>query len=220
MKGLAPNTEKIFETVSRLESIKPYVLVGGTALSLQIDHRKSEDLDFMRWSVKKGEKVEVDWPKIEKELKTIDPDVKTEIFDFNHVVFEVHGVRISFYAAPRKSPVKETVACLNNIVLADIDAIASMKMEVLLRRAKYRDYYDLFCILKDKEPSVIKEIIANALTHSEHRLSSKSLLAMLTNGSHFSIDNGFDALEPQISTNITEIEEFMKDVVHKAYISN
>lgn len=36
MKGLAENTQKIIESISQLECIKPYVLVGGTALSLQL----------------------------------------------------------------------------------------------------------------------------------------------------------------------------------------
>ena len=45
MKGLAPHTQRVFETVASLECIKPYILVGGTALSLQIATRQSEDLD-------------------------------------------------------------------------------------------------------------------------------------------------------------------------------
>ena len=61
-KSLAPHTGKIFEIISRLECIKPYTLVGGTALSLQIEKRQSEDLDFMKWQQKKNEKCEVDWP--------------------------------------------------------------------------------------------------------------------------------------------------------------
>ena len=32
MKGLAPHTKNLFEPVSKLECIKPYILVGGTAL--------------------------------------------------------------------------------------------------------------------------------------------------------------------------------------------
>ena len=48
MKGLAPHTQSVFESVSMLECLKPYLLVGGTALSLQIGTRQSEDLDFMR----------------------------------------------------------------------------------------------------------------------------------------------------------------------------
>jgi len=53
MKGLAPHTSHIFEAVSALECIKPYLLVGGTALSLQINTRQSEDLDFMTWRTSK-----------------------------------------------------------------------------------------------------------------------------------------------------------------------
>ena len=47
MKGLSEKTFKIFEAVSKTECIKPYILVGGTALNLQIGARESEDLDFM-----------------------------------------------------------------------------------------------------------------------------------------------------------------------------
>jgi len=43
---LAPKTEKIFDKISKLDCIRPFVLVGETALSLQLDTRQSEDLDF------------------------------------------------------------------------------------------------------------------------------------------------------------------------------
>ena len=97
LKGLAKHTLKIFDLVSRLNCIKDYVLAGGTALSLQINHRLSEDFDFIRWQTKDNEKPEVDWPSIEKELKTID-NVKTNVIDFNQVDFIVGGVQITFYA--------------------------------------------------------------------------------------------------------------------------
>ena len=70
-KSLAPHTGKVFEKISKLECIKPYTLVGGTALSLQIEKRQSEDLDFTKWITKKGEKHEVDWPAIKKELESV-----------------------------------------------------------------------------------------------------------------------------------------------------
>ena len=46
MKGLAPHTLQVFEAVSKLDCIKSYLLVGGTALSLQMGTRQSEDLYF------------------------------------------------------------------------------------------------------------------------------------------------------------------------------
>lgn len=48
-QGLTHNIESIIEQVAQLECIKPYILCGGTALAMQIGHRKSEDLDFMMW---------------------------------------------------------------------------------------------------------------------------------------------------------------------------
>ena len=67
MKGLAPHTLQVFEAVSKLDCIKSYLLVGGTALSLQMGTRQSEDLDFMKWRTSKTEKMEVAWYQIEKQ---------------------------------------------------------------------------------------------------------------------------------------------------------
>lgn len=89
MKGLAPHTGEIFEAVSRLECIKPYILVGGTALSLQIGTRQSEDLDFMRWRTNKAEKMEVAWYQIEKQLATIGEIQHKDILDIDHVEYLV-----------------------------------------------------------------------------------------------------------------------------------
>ena len=35
-QALAPQTGRLIEAISRLECIKPFVLVGGTALSIQL----------------------------------------------------------------------------------------------------------------------------------------------------------------------------------------
>ena len=57
-QSLAPQTGRIIEAISRLECIKPFVLVGGTALSIQLKTRQSEDLDFMRWKEGKDDALE------------------------------------------------------------------------------------------------------------------------------------------------------------------
>ena len=71
MNGLAPQTSLIFDAITKLECIKPFVLVGGTALSLQLGTRQSEDLDFMRWKQDSKDSLEVGWPIIKRELETI-----------------------------------------------------------------------------------------------------------------------------------------------------
>lgn len=208
MKGLAPHTRQVFETVSRLECIKPYLLVGGTALSLQIGTRQSEDLDFMRWRTDKSEKMEVAWFQIEKELATIGEIQHKDILDIDHVEFLVSGVKFSFYACPKYSPVSEPVDYLNNLKLADVKSIGAMKMEVMLRRSNFRDYYDIYSILKTGIP--VNNLISLALGYSSHKLKSKNLLAMLTNGNRFTRDAHFEQLEPVYSVTAQEIEEYIK----------
>ena len=165
-KSLAPHTGKVFEAISRLECIKPYTLVGGTALSLQIGKRQSEDLDFMKWLSKKGEKPEVDWPAIKKELESIGEIRNYEIGSFDFASFNFEGVNLSFYAAPRKA-IKSMVRIpyLNNLCLADMESIGAMKMETMLRRSKFRDYYDIYSILL--EGGDINKMIAEAFDVSQ-----------------------------------------------------
>ncbi len=48
---LLPDTHKLLsELVANAFFLEKYVLVGGTALSLHLCHRKSEDLDFFTYS--------------------------------------------------------------------------------------------------------------------------------------------------------------------------
>ncbi|WP_455623506.1 nucleotidyl transferase AbiEii/AbiGii toxin family protein [Parabacteroides sp.] len=208
MKGLAPHTLQVFEAVSKLDCIKPYLLVGGTALSLQMGTRQSEDLDFMKWRTSKTEKMEVAWYQIEKELATIGDIQHKDILDIDHVEYLVSGVKFSFYACPKYSPVSMPVEYLNNLRLADVKSIGAMKMEVMLRRSNFRDYYDIYSILKSGVP--INDLVSLALTYSGHKLKSKNLLAMLTNGSRFARDSHFEQLAPTYAVTAEEIEDYIK----------
>ena len=209
MKGLAPHTQRIFEAVAALECIKPYLLVGGTALSLQINTRQSEDLDFMKWRVSKSETPEVDWYNIEKELSTIGEVQTRNLMDLDHVEFVLEGVKLSFYSSPKYSPVTNEIPCIHNLRLADIKSIGAMKMEVMMRRSNFRDYYDIYSILKAGIP--IQDLIALALEYSGHRLKTKNLLAILTNGARFSRDANFEQLSPVYKVTTQDIENYIKE---------
>ena len=214
MKGLAPHTREIFESVSKLEHIKSYTLVGGTALSLQLGTRQSEDLDFMKWRTSKSEKMEVAWFQIEKELATIGEIQHRDLLDIDHVEFLVSGVKFSFYACDKYSPVSEPLEFLNNFKIADIKSLGAMKMEVMLRRSNFRDYYDIYSILKSG--TSIHDLITLALTYSGHKLKSKNLLAILTNSKRFNRDSHFEQLQPLYTISPQEIEEYIKSCLIEA----
>jgi len=212
MTALAPHTTLVFEQATSLECIKPYVLVGGTALSLQIGTRQSEDLDFMRWRTSKDEKMEVAWNEIKNELATIGDVQGMNLMDIDHVEFLVSGVKFSFYASNRFSPVENAVKYRNNLRFADIEAIGAMKMEVMLRRSNFRDYYDIYSILK--QGVSIQTLITKSLNYSQHQLHTKNILAMLTNGQRFSQDEKFRQMLPKYDVSAKEIEGYIKSLLH------
>ena len=206
-QGLTINIEAIIEQVAQLECIKPYILCGGTALAIQIGHRKSEDLDFMMWRISKTEKPEVNWNAIERELKEKIGEIENfNMLGFDQVEFVVKGVKFSFFVSDNLSPVTAPTEYLGNIRLADIESIMAMKMEVMLRRMKFRDYYDIYCMLR--EDYSIHNGIEKALNLSRHRLSSKNIIAMLLGG-QFIPDNNFATLKPKFDVTKEQIREYI-----------
>ena len=216
-KGLTVKIDAIIEKVAELECIKPYILCGGTALAIQIGHRKSEDLDFMMWRKSKNEKPEVDWPSIEKELKEKIGDIeKFNMLGFDQIEFVVKGVKLSFFVSDNNCPVLEPVTYLGNIRLADIYSILAMKIEVMLRRMKIRDYYDIYAILK--EGYDISLGIEAALKYSHHRLNSKNVTIMLLSD-RFMTDENFRQLEPLYDVTKEEIRDFILQKLKNANLT-
>jgi predicted nucleotidyltransferase component of viral defense system len=210
MNGLAPQTSEVFERITCLECIKPFVLVGGTALSLQLNKRQSEDLDFMCWKKSTKDKAEIPISAIKREIESVGRVDSMEIGSFSFVEFVVEGVKLSFYAAPRKRiPSMLVIPYKNNLQLADIKSIGAMKMEAMLRRSKFRDYYDIYTILN--EGVDIQEMIEMALEHSGHLLKRKNLLAFLTDGERFRKDKDFMQLNPIYDVSALDIQEYIKE---------
>lgn len=206
-QGLTANIDAIIGQVAQLECIKPYILCGGTALAIQIGHRKSEDLDFMMWRKSKTEKPEVKWNTIEKELKEKIGEIESfNMLGFDQVEFLVKGVKFSFFVSDNYSPVSSPIDYLGNIRLADIESILAMKLEVMLRRMKFRDYYDIYSILQ--EGYSIHNGIAKALNLSRHKLSSKNIITMLLGG-QFLPDNNFPNLEAKYNVTREQIRLYI-----------
>lgn len=216
-KGVTEKIDAIIEKVATMETIKPYILCGGTALAMQISHRKSEDLDFMMWRKSKIEKPEVDWTAIERELVAKVGTIESfNMLGFDQVEFVVAGVKFSFYVSNNYCPVLKPVPYLGNIRLADVDSIMSMKMEVMLRRMKLRDYYDIYAMLK--EGCDISKGIEAALKYSQHKLSSKNIVVMLLSN-RFTPDQNFEQLEPKYNLTKEQMREYILQKLKNATLA-
>ena len=208
MEGILQKTKDILDKISSFESIKPYIMIGGTALSLQIKNRLSEDIDFCQWKTFKNKKISVNCAEIEKELSTIGKFEKN-ILEPHQVDYKVGGVKITFFCNNKlKQPENfKTIDYKNNIKLLDVVSIGIMKLEVMLRRSVFRDYYDIFSIVKSGED--FSAIVDGALKYSEHKLRTRDILSMLSNGSRFFDEQNIEHLSPQYNVTAKEIEDFL-----------
>lgn len=214
MQGLSDEISRVFEPISRLNCIKGYILIGGTALALQTGHRLSEDLDFCKWPL--PDKSDIDWPQILKELSSVFSKIEPDILGFNHVNFYTENIKLSFYSNQLyKSPVSKPIVFLNNILIPDIETIGLMKLEVMLRRSNFRDYYDIYSILK--EGISLKSMITMATQYSDHILKTKNILNFITDGNNFKKDKQFDLLKPKYEVSEKDIEHFIKSIILREY---
>jgi hypothetical protein len=191
--------------------------VGGSALALQIHHRLSEDLDFCIWTKNlKKHKPTVDWPYIEKELESVGKITARDVLGFDQVNFILNGVKLTFMAKQKNlSPVKHPVFLLNNISAAEIIAVGAMKIELILRRSEFRDYYDLYSILR--EGVSLKEMITNALKYSNHLLKTRDALSYLSSGANFKKEKSFVLLNPIYPVDHQDIERYIIPIIQNEY---
>lgn len=214
--GLTEATAEVFHQVATLKSIKGLYLCGGTAQSIQTGHRLSEDLDFELIGVRK-ERPNLDFPKIIKEIREVFPDAKTEILgdDQFHVFINNSKVKLSFYRPG--NPVQRINEGYknNNLVTPDLQDLLGMKLYTLCVREKYRDYYDIYCLLKDGFN--LKDAIAYASYLSRHTIRSKTMLTRLLSPQLFPRPKDFGKFNPKYDVTPQQIKEEIEEIIKEEF---
>jgi len=207
VNGIFPKTKQIFEEISKLDCIKDYCMIGGTALAMQIGHRFSEDLDFCIWKKSKQNNPEVNWPVIFNELSTLG-NVQKNILDLHHCDFHIDGVKITFFCNTIKEPENlQRIPILNHVVVADPVSIGVMKVEVIQYRATHRDYYDIYSLLQ--EGISLNTIISRARKYLRYNFKTREIMSVLACGSNFREDRGFHELLPKYNVSISDMKQFI-----------
>ncbi len=136
---LLDNTRDILtELTDTAPFIAQYSLVGGSALSLYLCHRKSEDLDFFTYADTFDRREILDYIQRFKNFEVLNDNS-------DQLDLLLDGVKVTFFNAKWDflKPVQQS-----QLNIASLESIAAMKTNVLFLRAKYRDYYDLYFLTK------------------------------------------------------------------------
>lgn len=167
---LPNNIHKAFKIVAQQSWLKEngWYLAGGTALSLQCDHRMSVDLDF--FILHTG----FDAQRIVLALTPL--GWITSLVEKGTLYGELEGVKISFISYPYFVPKKPFIT-YKFINILDAQDIAVMKIIAISQRGRKRDFFDLYWYIIHREPLLdvlqrVKDQYPNSQQNYHHIIKS------------------------------------------------
>jgi len=147
---LDPNQLKLLPFLAQF--YERYYLVGGTALALQIGHRRSIDFDLFTNEM-------INFEKLSEILNSASHHFNITYQDGDQIQGILDQVRVTFYQYPFN--IKSSVIFNDHIFrMPNVLDIATMKAYALGRRAKWKDYVDMYYIFNYHES--IERVIARS----------------------------------------------------------
>src|SRR3989344_3263545 len=136
-----------------LHTFKEFYLAGGTGLALQIGHRISVDFDlFSQQEIEAGLLTR-------GEQVFGHADVTVSVNHTGELTVFVRGVKLTFLSYPFPPVLK--LASLDGLPTLSVKEIGATKAYTIGRRGAFKDYIDLYFILKEAYAS-LEEIIVLA----------------------------------------------------------
>lgn len=188
MRGLPDKTWGLFERLRVFPAMTDYILVGGTALALRLEHRLSEDLDFLAAGTIDKHQIDAMLAQLRDQgLKVSrrmdmeaaldrgpgDPD--PELYSLR---WTVDGVKLDFFTKRVypdgklldavtlvSTPVKDLDS--GHIRVASEDSIFLLKAQLPEERIAARDFFDLRVLLRNQRG--IPELLQAAETMGADR---------------------------------------------------
>lgn len=156
----------VLDRLMSLSFLADFRLVGGTALSLLRGHRASDDIDLFTYK----EYGTVPFAFIEQELKAIFPEVLNPQDEFPELKKNENHFGLHLYIGQVKDALIKVdiinwnedflfpMEIIDNIRFASVPEIAIMKLDVISRGGRKKDFWDLSEILDEYSLSSLLEL--------------------------------------------------------------
>jgi hypothetical protein len=225
LECMPERTRRVFQVLAKEPLMKGFVLIGGTALSIQIGHRLSEDLDF--WlpgsSMSKDrvdsilsnlsqhglshEFVTPAWKISQARINGIDLLSQSR----DHIV---GGVKVTFFARDdvpyRQFAGTKRLKSKTQFDIADEDTLFNMKSWLISQRVRSRDLYDLMTLMqRGKSIQDILDAGAQADPSFQREYAKEVLVGNVPLDAD---DEGFESIGIQIT--LDEMREFFLAAVN------
>lgn len=177
-------------------------LAGGTALALQLGHRRSVDLDFFF-----NEPIKRTFlPLIEKNLQS---SAALLVNTTDELTVSILGVKITCLHYP--FALLDKVVFTPVIPLAGVRDIVAMKAYALGRRQSLKDYVDLYIILSRSLIS-LSNLLADSRIKYGDLFNDRVFLEQLLYTNDLELE-AIDWLVPEVG--LDEIKSFFADLINK-----
>jgi len=176
-----------------------YFLVGGTAIALQIGHRRSIDFDLFT-------KSRINRRVLEERIKKNGFKFKTLHQTPQEWTFFIGEVKITFYQYLH--PIEAKLNFENIIRMPSLVYLAAMKAYTLGERAKWKDYVDLFFIFKNH--FTLSEVMQKTSQLFEDAFNEKLFREQLTYYDDINYDEEVEYLVSEPAKN--EIKKYLTKV--------
>jgi predicted nucleotidyltransferase component of viral defense system len=124
----------------KVETLKPFALVGGTNLSLRFGHRISEDLDLFANEAYESED-------ITRSLLDLFPGEITIVEQRTHtLLMYIQTVKVDIVL--HRYPYLQPIETVEGIRLASVPDIIAMKLNAITRRSTKKDFFDIAELLE------------------------------------------------------------------------
>lgn len=160
-------TLDLITLLSQDAALKNFVLVGGTALSLQLGHRKSIDLDFFSTTP-------FDSRDTAHHLASLH-GASGIITSQNTIHMDIGDVRTTFisHQYPLIAPVKES----DGIRMASLEDIGAMKLNAIVNNGqRVKDYVDIHFLLKERNLDQLLTAYTAKYADANPAIAKKALL--------------------------------------------
>uniref|UniRef100_UPI00404BA1FC nucleotidyl transferase AbiEii/AbiGii toxin family protein n=2 Tax=Flavobacterium sp. TaxID=239 RepID=UPI00404BA1FC len=134
-------------------------------------------------------------------------DYKVSFADYNQINMLSNGVKITFFSFPYVVPLNAELKGV--LKMPDLLTLAAMKAFALGRRAKWKDYVDLYFIIKYHFS--VKEIVSAAIEIFKEEFIEKQFVAQLGYFKGINYEEEVTFLIPNPPTE-TEIQDFLKNI--------
>ena len=204
--SLTTQTADVLNSFSEIDELKNFTLVGGSALSIHLMHRLSEDLDFFTWF----EKLET--AGTDSIIKQISKKLQVKILNTysGGIDLLIDKVKVTCFANNWEK-LKEREPLYNNSFIGKLELLTAMKVNSLSLRAKFRDYYDLYVIVK--EVFDIKKVLDISLAYVPGM--TKKIFYMQLPYVQDIDDETIEHLKPKYKITLEEMQTFFEREIKK-----